>query len=68
MKGAIYAILGVICAVVAAYFIYAQVIQKDINIHTNLIIAIPFLILALVFVGIFFAGRVNQEEEIHITK
>ena len=68
MKGAIYAVLGLIAAAIGIWFGYAYATQKSITDNMNLIIAVPFIILALVFVGLFLAGRVNQEEEIHITK
>jgi ABC-type antimicrobial peptide transport system permease subunit len=68
MTGMLYAALAVICAVVAGTFFYFQVNVKDINDISNLYVAIPALILALIFAGLFFSGKVNKEEEIHITK
>lgn len=68
MKGTLFAILGVITAVISVFFIYKQVTQKDIVDHTNLYIAIPFLLFTLAFIGLFLSGKINKEEEIHITK
>ncbi len=68
MKNTIYVLLCAVCAVIGFVFFYFYVTQKSITDNTYLFLCIPFVLLALVFGGLFFAGRVNQEEEIHITK
>lgn len=65
MKDLLYAILAIISAVVAVYFIYS--FQKYDN-STSLIIGVISALLALVFGGLFLFGKVNHHEEIHITE
>ena len=72
MKNAIYILLGLIAAVIGIWQIYGYTESVT---RTNpsgnmmsLIIAIVCIIAALAFVGLFLAGRVNKEEELHITQ
>jgi TRAP-type uncharacterized transport system fused permease subunit len=69
MKGALYVVLALIAAAVAAYFmyIYANAPTRSQQ-TTDLVIAVVCILVAIVFGGLFLAGRVNKEEEIHITK
>lgn len=69
MKDAIYVILALIAAGVAAYFMYHYVTTPLREQQTrDLIISVIGILIAIVFGGLFLAGRVNKEEEIHITK
>ncbi len=67
MKDLLYAILGLIAAALAAYFLYS--FQTSVNSDSNsLIMGIIFALLAVVFGGLFMFGRVNRHDEIHITE
>ena len=67
MKDLLYAVLGLIAAGLAAYFLYS--FQTSSNAGSNsLILGIIFAILAVVFGGLFMFGRVNRHDEIHITE
>ena len=73
MKSAIYIILCLIAAVVGAYEMIAYVnsvkpVSKPSGDLTTLIISVVCIIIALAFGGLFLAGRVNKEEELHITQ
>ena len=72
MKNAIYILLGLIAASIGIYEVvtYINSVTKanPSGNMTALIIAIVCIIAALAFVGLFLAGRVNKEEELHITQ
>lgn len=69
MKDLLYAGLGLLSAAVAAYFMYSYISQKASEAtSTPFIIAIVFAVLALVCGALFLSGRVNKQEEIHITE
>ena len=72
MKDLLYAVVGLIAAAVAAFGIYSYLSQKvprgtepD---HTWIIIGVISAIVALICGGLFLSGRVNREEEIHVTE
>ncbi len=69
MKDVIYIVLTLIAAAVATWrmwiFATARVSQQN---YTDLVIAVVCILIAIAFAGLFLAGRVNKEEEIHITK
>jgi hypothetical protein len=68
VKDLLYAVVGLIAAIVAAYEIYVYLGQKANNVsHTPIIIAVIAAIVALICGGLFLSNRVNKEEEIHIT-
>lgn len=69
MKDILYAVLGLISAIIAIWQIIVYLGQKanDVS-NTHIIVAIVCAILAIVFGGIFLSGRVNKQEEIHITQ
>ena len=69
MKDALYIILTLIAAAIAAWrmWIYATARLADQQM-SDLIISIVCILIAVIFGGLFLAGRVNKEEEIHITK
>lgn len=69
MKDLLYAGLGLLSAAVAAYFMWSYISQKASEAtSTPFIIAIVFAVLALVCGALFLSGRVNKQEEIHITE
>jgi len=64
-----YAVVGLIGAIVAIWQIYVYLDQKAANVsHTPMIVAIIAAIVALVCGGLFLSGRVNKSDEIHITE
>lgn len=65
MKDILYALLGLIAAGLAAYFLYS--FQKQ-DSSTYLIMGIIFALLAVVFGGLFMFGRVNRHDDIHVTE
>ena len=65
MKDLLFAVLAIISAVVAIYFLYSFQKAGD---STSMIVGIIFALLALVFGGLFMFGKVNQHEDIHITE
>ena len=65
MKDLLYAALALISAIVAGYSFYT--FQRDGN-TTMLYIAILFVVGTLVFGAMFLTGRVNKQEDIHITE
>jgi len=65
VKDLLFAVLAIISAVVAIYFLYS--FQK-VGDSTSMIVGIIFALLALVFGGLFMFGKVNQHEDIHITE
>jgi hypothetical protein len=70
VKDMLYAGGGLLSVIIAAYFMWSYIKQPPgaaIS-STPFIIAIVFGILALVCGVLFLAGRVNKQEEIHITE
>lgn len=67
MKDLLYALLGLIAAGLAAYFLYTFQTDKSAS-SNSLIMGIVFALLAVVFGGLFMFGRVNRHDEIHITE
>lgn len=69
MKDMLYAVLGLISAVVAVWQIIAYLGQpKNAVSSTPIIIAIVCAVVAIILGGLFLSGRVNKQEEIHITQ
>jgi chromate transport protein ChrA len=67
VKDLLYAVLALVSAVVAAYCFVS--FRGATNNKTMLIVvAIVFTLLALGFGAVFLAGRVNRNEDIHITE
>jgi CDP-diglyceride synthetase len=67
MKDMLFALLGLVAAALAAYFLYDFQHNKVDNAN-SLIIGIIFAVVAIVFGGLFMFGRVNRHDEIHITE
>ena len=65
MKDLLYAVLALISAVIAVYFLYS--FQKYDN-SNSLIIGVIFALLALILGGFFMFGKVNRHDDIHITE
>ena len=65
MKDLLFAVLALVSAVAAAYFLYSFQKYDD---QTSLIFGIILALLAIVFGGLFMFGKVNRHEDIHITE
>ena len=65
MKDLLYAVLAIISAVVAVYFLYSFQKAGD---STSMIVGIIFALLALILGGLFMFGKVNRHDDIHITE
>jgi uncharacterized membrane protein YidH (DUF202 family) len=74
MKGAIYILLSLALAAVGIWQMVAFLPTVDKRPYgaygntTALIISVVCILAAVAFAGLYFAGRVNKEEELHITK
>lgn len=66
MKGTLNGLLAVVSLVLGAGSFYFYTTSSDNKMY--FIAAIVFLILTLVFGGLFLSGRMNKTEEIHITE
>ena len=60
------ALLALVCAIITGVSFYMYTSSHDNKLWFA--VAIVFLILFLVFGGMFLAGRVNKGEDIHITE
>ncbi len=67
MKDLLYAGLALVSAVIAAYCFVSFRGVSD-NKTMFIVVAIVFTLLALVFGAMFLMGRVNKNEDIHITE
>ena len=67
MKGAINGLLAVVCLVITAVSFYLYTRSNPPQ-TIYIVLAIIFLILMVVFGGMFLSGRVNKTEDIHITE
>lgn len=70
MKDLLFAVLGLISAGIAVWQMISYIGQNskgEIS-HVSLIIAIVFGIIAIGLGGVFLAGRVNKQEDIHVTR
>lgn len=69
MKDLLYAVLGLLSVIGAAYFMYTYISQKPSEASSMpFILFAIFAILAIVFGAMFLLGKVNKKEEIHITE
>jgi len=59
------ALLALVCAIVTGVTFYMYTTSANI---IYFVVAIVFLLLFLVFGGMFLAGRVNKTDDIHITE
>jgi hypothetical protein len=67
VKDLLYAILALVSAVIAAYCFVSFRGATD-NKTMMMVVAIVFTLLALGFGTLFLMGRVNKNEDIHITE
>lgn len=65
MRDVLFALLGLVSAALAAYFLYNFQHNDD---STSLLIGIVFALAAIVLGGLFMFGRVNRHEDIHVTE
>jgi NADH:ubiquinone oxidoreductase subunit 6 (subunit J) len=69
MKDMLYAVLGLISAIVAVWQLIVYLGQKPSEVSSShIIIAAVCGLIAIVLGGLFLSGRVNKQEEIHITQ
>lgn len=73
MKNVIYIVLSLIAAIVGIWqmYLYIESVKPRSNAAgnlTNLIVSIVCIVAALALGGLFLSGRVNKDEELHITK
>lgn len=66
VKDMLYAVLALISVLISAGSFYAYIKGGGNTLYFAL--AIIFVILTVVFGGLFLSGRVNKNEEIHITE
>lgn len=66
MKGTLNGLLAVVALVLTAGSFYFYTTSGDNKVY--FVLAILFLIATLVFGGLFLSGRVNKNEDIHITE
>ena len=66
MKDMLYAVLALVSLVVAAFSFYGYTTSADNKLY--LAGAIVFVLLAVVLGGLFLSGRVNKNDDIHITE
>lgn len=66
MKDMLYAVLALICAVIAAFSFYEYTSGAGQTIY--IVGAIVFIILTVILGGLFLSGRVNRNSDIHITE
>ena len=66
MKDMLYAVLALVSLGIAAFSFYEYTTSADNKLY--LAGAIVFVLLAVVLGGLFLSGRVNKNEDIHITE
>ena len=66
MKDMLYAVLALVSAVIAAGSFYEYTKSADNKLF--LVAAIVFVLLTIVLGGLFLSGRVNKNDDIHITE
>lgn len=66
MKDMLYALLALVAAIAAAFSFYKYTSSDDNKIF--LVGAIVFVLATIALGGLFLSGRVNKNEDIHITE
>lgn len=66
MKDMLYAVLALVSAIVAAFSFYTYTNGPDNKLW--LVLAIVFVLATIALGGLFLSGRVNKNEDIHITE
>ena len=67
MKGSLNALLALVAAVIGAFSLYYY-IERSNDQKLYLVLGIVFILAAIALGGLFLSGRVNREEDIHITE
>lgn len=67
MKGSLNALLALVAAVIGAFSLYYYIERSD-DQKLYLVLGIVFILAAIALGGLFLSGRVNREEDIHITE
>ena len=67
MKGSLNALLALVAAVIGAFSLYYY-IERSNDQKLFLVLGILFILAAIALGGLFLSGRVNREEDIHITE
>ena len=71
MKDLLFAVVGLIAAVIAAWQIWSFVTPLPAGVAVNnmqLYIGLSCALVALICGGLFLSGRVNKDSDIHITE
>ena len=67
VKGSLNALLALVAAVIGAFSLYYY-IERSNDQKLYLVLGIVFILAAIALGGLFLSGRVNREEDIHITE
>jgi hypothetical protein len=67
VKGSLNALLALVAAVIGAFSLYYYIERSD-DQKLYLVLGIVFILAAIALGGLFLSGRVNREEDIHITE
>ena len=67
MKGSLNALLALVAAVIGAFSLYYY-IERSNDQKLFLVLGILFILAAIALGGLFLSGRVNREEDNHITE
>ena len=67
MKGSLNALLALVAAVIGGFSLYYY-IERSNDQKLYLVLGIVFILAAIALGGLFLSGRVNREEDIHITE
>ena len=67
MKGSLNALLAFVAAVIGAFSLYYYIVRSN-DQKLYLVLGILFILAAIALGGLFLSGRVNREEDIHITE
>ena len=68
MKDMLFALLAVVAALVAGYFLYSFQNAAGSANSTSLIFGVVFALVAVIFGGLFIFGRLSRHDDIHITE
>ena len=67
MKGSLNALLALVAAAIGAFSLYYYIVRSN-DQKLYLVLGILFILAAIALGGLFLSGRVNREEDIHITE
>lgn len=66
MKDMLYAVLAIVSAVIAAVSFFYYTKSSDNRLF--LVSAIVFVLVTVILGGLFLSGRINKDDDIHITE